>query len=142
MKKSRILVIILALLLSLVLFSGCKKNLLYNTWQLQEIVDAETKEGEEPMFANMMVFTINKDGTVYFMDSLFGTYEMDRNEFTFTYEQDEDDSEENSEEDSENTPEQVTGAWEIIGSELYIYPDSDPVYYYFAAVETTEDEEE
>lgn len=134
MKKSRILVLIIALLLSLVLFSGCAKNLLYNTWQLQEIVDAETKEGEEPMFANMMVFTINKDGTVYFMDSLFGTYEMDRNEFTFTYTQDED--------DEESTPEQVVGAWEIIGSELFIYPDSDPVYYYFAAVETTEDEEE
>ncbi len=128
MKKTKILLVVTALLLSSFIFSGCTQNILYNTWQLQETIDAETKESSQPMFANIMVFEIKKDGTVVFMDKVFGTYEKSRNEFTFTYAEDE--------ENPEDTPEQVSGGWEIIKNDLYIYPDTDPVIYKFAAVVT------
>ncbi len=132
MKKFKILLIVASLLVSAFAFTGCsEKNVLYHSWQMQATIDAETKEETEPMFANMMVFTINKDGTVDFLDDVFGTYEKDRNEFVFTYVEDED--------DPESTPEPISGGWEIIGNELYIYPDTDPVIYKFAAVETKEE---
>ena len=131
MRKIKVLVLVFALIASVSLFSGCANKILYGTWQLQETIDAETNESEAPMFANMMVFTINKDGTVVFLDKVFGTYEMDRNEFVFTYTLDE---------ESEEEPEVVSGAWELIGTDLYIYPDDTPAIYHLAAVSTSNEE--
>ena len=105
------------------MFTGCANQILYGTWQLQETVDAETGDSEEPMFANMMVFTINRDGTVTFLDEVFGTYEKDGNEFTFTYAVDEGEE-----------PKYESGAWELLGTDLYIYDDNKPLIYHFAAV--------
>jgi hypothetical protein len=119
----------MALAVIVVAFSGCANKVLYGTWQLKETINSETGESQEPMFGNMMVFTINKDGTVTFIDDVFGTYEKDRNEFTFTYTADEGEE-----------AQTVSGAWELLGTDLYIYDDSQPYTYHLVAVKTTDDE--
>jgi hypothetical protein len=130
MRKIKILALISVLILGVLLFTGCANKILYGSWQLKETINAETGEAEEPaMFANMMVFKINRDGTVEFLDKTFGTYEKKGSEFTFDYVVDE-----GEEAKSES------GAWELIGTDLYIYDESKPLIYHLVAV-TTKDEQ-
>ncbi len=131
MKRYKLLALVLALAATAVIFSGCANKVLYGTWQLKETISVETGESQEPMFANMMVFTINRDGTVTFADDVFGTYEKDRNEFTFTYSVDE---------GEEATV--VSGAWELLGTDLYIYDDSQPYTYHLVAVKPTDEQQQ
>ena len=129
MRKFKILAVISVLVLGTLLFTGCANKILYGSWQLKETINAETDESEDPgMFANMMVFTINRDGTVDFLDKTFGTYEKNGSEFTFEYAVDE-----GEEAKSES------GAWELIGTDLYIHDDSKPLIYHFVAVTKADD---
>ena len=132
MRKIKLLVLVSVLIVSAALFSGCANKILYGTWQMTETIDAETGESEEPMFMNMMVFTVNRDGTVMLMDSLFGTFEKDGNEYEFTYDLDDDED-----------PKYESGAWELIGTDLYLYDENKPLIYHFVAVtRETDDEQE
>jgi len=113
--------------MSCVLFTGCANQVLYGTWKLTDTIDAETLQPLDQsanMFANMMVFTINKDKTVTFLDKEFGVFTKSRNEFTFTYT-----TKEGEEEKIQ------TGAWELNGSELNIWVDDTPLIYRFSRVE-------
>lgn len=130
MRKIKLLVLISVLIASVALFSGCANKILYGTWQMTETISAETGESTEPMFKNMMVFTVNRDGTVMLMDSLFGTFEKDKNEYEFTY-----DVDEGEEAQTE------TGAWELIGTDLYLYDDNQPYIYHLVAVTRETDED-
>ena len=130
MKRYKLLALVLAFAAAAFIFSGCANKVLYGTWQVTETINAETGESQEPMFANMMVFTINRDGTVMFADNVFGTYEKDRNEFTFTYAADEG--------EEETT---VSGAWELLGTDLYIYDEDQPYIYHLVAVTTSDDQQ-
>lgn len=131
MKKIKLLILASILILSFILFTGCANNILYGTWQMTETINADTGEAQDPgMFANMMVFTINKDGTVIFLDKVFGTYEKDGGEFTFTYTVDEGEE-----------PKYESGGWEIIGTDLYIHDDKTPLIYHFVSVLQTDDNE-
>ena len=130
MKRYRLLALVLALAATAVIFSGCANKVLYGTWQVKETINVETGESQEPMFANMMVFTINRDGTVMFAGDVFGTYEKDRNEFTFTYTVDEGEE-----------AQTVSGAWELLGTDLYIYDEDQPVAYHLVAVKTTDEQQ-
>lgn len=123
MKRNFILLILMIAIMSLMLFSGCASKVLYGSWQVKETINLETGEGQAPMFANIMVFTINKDGTVYFADKEFGTYTKDRNEFYFVETSDKEEKME------------VSGAFELDGGDLYIYPDDAAVKYHLVAVE-------
>ena len=130
MKKSIVFIILFALILSSFLFTGCANKVLYGTWKLQETINANTMQQEASsagMFANMMYFTINRDGTVTFLNQEFGTFTKSRNEFTFTYNQLEDEE-----------PEVETGAWELDGGNLRIWLDDTPVIYNFVRVESNE----
>lgn len=123
MKKKFLTLIIIMTLLGSIFFTSCSNQMLYGSWQLIETINAETGQGEAPMFANMMVFTINKDKTVTFLDKEYGKFTKSRNEFHF--EQTSDIGEKMD----------VSGAWEIIGSELFIYPDDLAVQYHFVKVQ-------
>ena len=129
MKKIKILVLVSVLVMAVLLFSGCANKILYGSWQLKETINMDTNESQEPMFANMMVFTIQKDGTVLLMDSEFGTYEKDGSEFIFTYDTDEGEE-----------PKYETGAWELIGTDLYIYDETKPYTYHLVAVTRNNDQ--
>lgn len=129
MKKLKMLALISVLAVGIVLFSGCANKVLYGTWQMTETINADTNESSEPMFVNMMVFTINKDGTVLFVDKVFGTYEKKGSEFLFTYAVDEGEE-----------PKYESGAWELIGTDLYIYDETKPYIYHFVAVTKNDDQ--
>jgi hypothetical protein len=118
------------LIVTSVLFTGCANQVLYGTWQLAEVIDAETMQPEDQsgdMFFNLMAFTINRDKTVTFLDSEFGTFTKSRNEFVFTYA---------TIGEEEKTTQ--SGAWELIGGDLYIYVDDAPLIYHFVRVEMNE----
>ncbi len=131
MKKTTMFAIIIVAIINLLIFSGCASKVLYGSWQFTETIDAQTGESQEPVFSNVitMVFTINNDGTVYFMDNLFGTYEKKGKEFTFTYKSKEGDE-----------PNHVSGAWELIGTDLYIYDDNKPLIYHLVTVQKNDEE--
>jgi hypothetical protein len=127
MKKTIVFITLIVILLSTFLFTGCANQVLYGTWQLTETIDANTLRSESTtnsIFANIMVFKINRDKTVTFLDSEFGTFTKSRNEFTFTY---------MVEEGAEAKVE--TGAWELDGGTLRIWLDAEPVIYQFIRVE-------
>lgn len=130
MKRKLILYIFAIAITSMLIFSGCGKNALYGSWQMKEIIDLKTGEANAPMFANIMVFKINKDGTVDFADKEFGTYTMDRNEFHFVEISDKEEKMD------------MTGAFRLDGADLYISPDDLEVEYHLVAVvEKDEDKE-
>ncbi len=123
MKKYVIIFIVIIALFSTVFFTGCANRVLYGTWQLKETINAETFESTTPMFANIMVFTVNRNGTVTFIDKEFGTFTKSRNEFRFIETSDEEEYMD------------ITGAWELNGGDLYIWPDDIPVFYHLVAIQ-------
>jgi hypothetical protein len=126
MRKFIITAVVIVILIS-VLFAGCANQILYGTWKMTETINAKTFESSEPMFANMMVFRIYKNGTVEFLDEEFGTFTKSRNQFTFIETSDEDDDDEELL--------KVSGAWELDGGDLYIYPDETPVIYHLVRLQ-------
>lgn len=114
---------ILVVLMVSMIFTGCANQVLYGKWRLYKVGDPETMQGQDPMFP--VSITLNKDGTVDMLDSPFGEFTKNRQEFEFK---------QTSDSDEEDKME-MTGGWEMkktqTGVELYIYPDDQQVYYVF-----------
>ncbi|MCK5129032.1 MAG: hypothetical protein KAQ68_04205 [Clostridiales bacterium] len=127
MRKTTTFLVIIMILLGIIVFSGCTNQVLYGSWQLQETTNLESGMSDTPMFQNIMVFTINKDGTVFFVNKKFGEYTKSRNDFHFVQTSD------------SETMLDMHGAWEIIGGDLYIRPNDTPVEYHFAKVVKSEE---
>ena len=127
MKKTIIIITILLVLVSSALFLGCANQVLYGSWKLSETIDANTMQAQdasESMFSNVLIFKINRDKTVTFLDKEFGTFTKSGNEFTFAYTA------------TEGEQAQIeTGAWELNGVNLRIWIDSAPMIYDFVRVE-------
>ena len=126
MKKAITTSFLITSILLVMIFSGCASQVLYGSWQLSETIDANTLEVQNnanDMFSSMLVFTINRDKTVTFLDQEFGTFQKSRNEFTFTY----------TVEQGEEAKVQ-TGAWELSGMDLHIWLDEQPVIFHFVRV--------
>lgn len=102
------------------IFTGCANEVLYGKWRVAQVGDPETMQGQEPMFP--ITIAINKDGTIDMLDSPFGEFTKDRQQFEFKQTSDVGDDKM-----------EITGAWELkktnTGIELYIFPDEQKVYY-------------
>jgi hypothetical protein len=110
----------LMLLSAALLVSGCFSQVIYGTWQFKYTSYANGSERTDALFP--MVFDVRKNGEIYLLDTLFATFERNKNLFTVTF----------VDEDAEE-PEIITGAYEVEttseGTYLYIYPDDQNIMY-------------
>lgn len=120
--KRRILALAVLIMVaaSAFLLIGCANKMLYGSWKLVQSADADTGEFKDYDFMFPIVLEIKSDGTVWMLGSLFGTYEKEGREYKFWYDND------------GEKGELLTGGWEMIGAELFIYPDDIPVIYKFS----------
>lgn len=133
MKKRLLLIVVIVIVLS-VLFAGCSREIKYGTWKLSQTGNPDTGQFEDFMFP--ITIRVDKDGTVYMLDTEFGIVTEDRQNYHF---------EQTS--DLGDTKIVQDGAWEIIinkenGSiELYVYPDTQKIVYKLIRLADPEDEE-
>jgi|GEM_PF-5305069 len=118
MRRSISALLVLAMVIaSAFAFTGCAERILYGEWKMVQTGDPETGEFKDYDFLFPIVLEVRRDGTIYMMDSLFGTYEKKGHEFEFWFDE------------KGEKGELITGGWELIGSDLYIYPDKEAVIY-------------
>lgn len=121
----RILSAALLVMMVVLPLTGCFRDVLYGNWSLAYTSNVDGTNQSKPPIAVAM--TLEKDGTCLLYGSYFGTFTMDRDEFTLTM----------GDEPGDTSGGAITGAWEMLGSNLVLYPDSDDIMYVFNKVEAT-----
>jgi len=106
-------IILLAIVLSVALFSGCAAQRLYGYWMLSYIGDEYG--GERSEYPLPLYFEIKSDGTVNMAGDVFGHFKRKGSTFTFKYA-------------SDDVTTVESGAYELNSDgELVIYMDDRPM---------------
>lgn len=121
--KTRIRIGVAALLVIFmaVTLTGCFQAVLFGHWKLKSTSKTDGTGMSEPPFS--VVMTLEKDGKMLLYGSEFGSFSLDRNNFTL-----------NIKGENGEDPTAMTGGWEISGSELIIYPDGQDMRYIFGKI--------